>query len=516
MSSKPNLPGAPARGLARRLAVPALALGASLALAACAPPTRPPDVHLRDSAPLAGIGASQPGWPDARWWQQFGDAQLDALMQRAMRESPSMTLAKTRYRQARAAIARQRAKLSPEVRGRLQASHSYANPDIDVNSGSAQGQGQSQSLINLPDSSTQSNVGVVGAMFTWDLDLWGRTQAALDSAIDSAHAAEASRAMAAASLQYNVANAYFAWQAVQARLQVARHTLARAQRYVKIEQLRVGAGVDDPDQLDQARSQRAQARQQQAQLDGMARIRRAQLAALIGISSADLGKLKPMPLPHPDAHLPSDARIGLLARRPDIVAARWQVEAAARGVDEAHAAYYPDVSLTGLGAYLRMYPKLGSGDHVGLTLGSFGPAVSLPIFEGGRLDAAYNASRAKLNQAIAKYNQTVAEAAGKVARQVLTMRQLVDVSAQQRDQEAAAARSYKRAQLRVERGVDDPRQALSAGMKLDSQRDQMLQLRAQRLSTQLALIHELGGGYTAPRSLPGNRPAHAQNQEASR
>lgn len=507
-------PGASGTGpIRRRATFTGLALGLCLLLAACAPPaTRPPTVELRDSAPLAGIGPSRPGWPAAQWWHRFGDPQLNRLMHQAMAEAPDMVLARARYRQARAAVERQKAELSPEVRGQLQASHSYAKPDIDLNLDNTSGQND----LDLPSDGQQTNVGIAGALFTWDLDLWGRKQAALDSAIDSAHAAQANRAEAAASLQYNIANTYFAWQATQARLAVTAQSLTRAQRYLHIERLRVHAGVDDPDELDQARAQLAQIRQQQAQIDGMARIQHAQLAALIGVSSAALGPLQHMPLPQPDGHLPDHARIGLLARRPDIVAARWQVEAAARGVDEARAAYYPDVSLTGLAAYLQLYPDLGSGTHAGLAFGSFGPSVSLPIFEGGRLDAAYHASRAQLDEAIAAYNRTVTQAAAQVARQALGLRQLGDMAVQQQQQRAAAEHRYARARLRLQRGVDDPRQTLAAGLQLDQQTDASVQLKAQRLSTQLALIHELGGGYRTPRPLPGAHPAHDTNQETAR
>lgn len=461
-------------------------LGLCLLLASCTAPERPkPEFSLRDQAPLAGLPDSAPGWPAANWWQHFHDPQLDKLMATAMAGAPTLDVAMARYRQASSDIARKEADKNIEITGYGTAGYSLS--DIDADAGN--------SHIN---NTTQGVAAIVGARLSWDLDLWGKKEAALKQAIDTAHAQKASQAAALSALQYNLSALYFQWQAIAARLKVSQGSLATANEYLRVVKARVDAGVEEEDSLDKARAQLAQIRQQQAMLAGQQRIIHAQIAALMGISSQQLGALEVKPLPTPAGALPADAGLGLIGRRPDIVAARWQVEAASQGIEQARAAYYPNISLSGLAGFLKSFPDLGSGDDAQLTLGTVGPSISLPIFEAGRLDAAFAASNAQLNSAIANYNQTVVQAAAQVARQVLTLGQLTDAAGELQKRWLASRSQYQRASLRVKQGVDDPRQALGASLELDSQTDSQLQLTAQRLDAQLQLIHELGGGYQEP------------------
>ncbi|MEW5304523.1 MAG: hypothetical protein WDW36_007132 [Sanguina aurantia] len=162
-------------------------------------------------------------------------------------------------------------------------------------------------------------------------------------------------------------------QATQARLKVADASTRDATTYRVLVEARVHAGLDDPQLLDSADSQVARMRGNTAMLAGSSQLDLAQLAALAGVSLSEIGTLRALPLPAVGAGLPRDAGIGLIARRADIVAARWQIEASSRSIDSARAAYYPDVSLMAIGGFLRAYPDLGSGTRTDLTLGNIGP-----------------------------------------------------------------------------------------------------------------------------------------------
>ncbi|HEX7815447.1 efflux transporter outer membrane subunit [Dyella sp.] len=466
----------------------------ALALTACAPEVRPPAFVPHDTVPLAGLPTGQAGWPEPEWWKSYGDRQLDRLMELAMRGSPDLEQAQARYRAAAVAVDTQRAQLKPQVQGLLNGAHGYS--DVDLH-GQAPGASGSAQGIELSPGHSWSNSGVAGALFRWDLDLWGKQKAAVAAAVGQANAAQAERATVASSLQYNIAATYFDWQATQARLGVAHEAEATAGAYRDLVNKRVHAGLDDPQMLDTADAQLAQQRRATVMLEGIASLDLAQIAALAGVSPQELGALSPRPLPQPDAELPPDARLGLIARRPDIVAARWQIEAASRGIDQARAAYYPDISLSALAAYLRIYPNLGSGERTDLTIGNIGPSVQLPIYSGGRLRAQFESSQAQLDSAVASYNHTVVQAAHDVAQQVLTLRQ-IDAARHQQDQELAArSQLAARADKRRRQGIDDDRQYLSGLLQVDQQRDTQLQLKSQMLSTDLSLIHALGGGYRA-------------------
>lgn len=484
---------------------------ALLALTGCAPPVRPPAFVPRDEVPLAGLPTSQTGWPRAEWWRRYGDAQLDRIVDLAMRGSPDMEQAEARYRAALRAVDSARAELNPQVRDLLDGTHGYS--DVAVR-GDMPGASGSAQRFQLNPGHSWSNSGVAGALATWDLDLWGKQKDAVAAAVGQARAAEAERASAATSLQYNVVNTYFDWQAQQARLEIARHASSSSAQYRELVALRVRSGLDDPSALDQADAQLAQLRRSEAQREGAANLDRVQLAALAGVSPDELGTLMPAPLPTPDTRLPSDARLGLLARRPDIAAARWQIEASSKNIDQARKAYYPDVSLMALGAFLRTYPDLGSGTRTDLTLGNIGASVQLPIFSGGRLRAQYESAQAQLDSAVARYDGAVVQAAGDIAQGVATLRTLDDQRVQvDRQYEATAAQKAKAADRRS-KGLIDDRTWLNADMQLDQQRDARLQLASQLLSANLSLIHALGGGYHVD-DLP-DLPATAAGKDSTR
>ncbi|URL58495.1 efflux transporter outer membrane subunit [Luteibacter flocculans] len=505
MAFLPHPPGRHFRG--PRVAV----VAALLVLFGCAPPVRPPAFVPRDEVPLAGLPTGKAGWPAPEWWRRFHDEQLDGIVARAMRGSPNMEQAEARYRAALRAVDTAKAELNPQVRGLVNGGHGYSDVDVRGEVPGAPGNAQG---FQLNPGNSWSNSGVAGALATWDLDLWGKQKDAVAAAVGQARAAEAERASAAASLQYNVVNTYFDWQAQQARLDVARHAARNAEEYRELVALRVHSGLDDPTALDQADARLAQLRRSVAQLDGAARLDLAQLAALAGVSPDDLGTLKPSPLPAADTHLPSDARLGLLARRPDIAAARWQIEASAKNIDQARKAYYPDVSLTALGAFLRTYPDLGSGTRTDLTLGNVGASVQLPIFSGGRLRAQYEGAQAQLDSTVAQYDAAVVQAAGEIAQGVATLQMLDDQRVQvDRQYDATAAQKAKAADRRS-KGLIDDRTWLDADMQLDQQRDARLQLASQMLSANLSLIHALGGGYHAD-DLP-DLPAAKAGEDATR
>ncbi|UPG85874.1 TolC family protein [Luteibacter aegosomatis] len=183
-------------------------VAAALSLAACAPPVRPPAFVPREEVPLAGLPTGQAGWPPAEWWRRYGDGQLDRVIALAMRGSPDMEQAEARYRAALRAVDSAKAELNPQVRGLLSGNHGYNDVTLRGQAPGATGSAQG---FQLSPGSSWSNSGAAGALATWDLDLWGKQKDAVAAAVGQARAAEAERASAATSLQYNVVNTYFDW-----------------------------------------------------------------------------------------------------------------------------------------------------------------------------------------------------------------------------------------------------------------------------------------------------------------
>jgi multidrug efflux system outer membrane protein len=496
-----------------------LAAALTALLAGCAIPAKLSHPTLRDDVPLAGLQTTnRAGWPDAQWWKVYNDPQLDNLIELAMKQSPDLAQAHSRVQNA-------------EQNVRVAA----AQTGLTIN-GSAQVTRQRLSEHGMIPPQflgfTWYNQADLGVQFDYDFDWWGKKKSAIEAALDQAHAAEAQRSAAALTIQNAVADTYFGWLADHARLQLADQAISTQERLLRIAQLRVRQGVDLSDTVQQSESQLSATRQMRVALDGSGKIRLAALAALLGISQAELPALSPRPLPEIKSGLPDDARLDLVARRPDIAASRWQVESALKQTDEARAQFYPDVSVSamvGLSSTNQGGPNIpglasgGSGDLGNIfSRGSrvFGltPALHLPIFEGGRLQAAYGVSRAQLDAAIAQYNSTVTDAARDVATQTLGAEQLAARRQEKTKQIDANQRLVGTAQARARQGVRDAREQLAATAQLLQQQDDAVSLHAQALSTDLSLIKALGGGYrqtsdtTASTSTPSTSSGDAAHE----
>lgn len=456
----------------------------TLILAACAAaPAKLDRPKLRDDVPLAGLQVPTiSGWPDVRWWRQYGDPQLDQLMDKAMAKSPDLALAQSRVQNA-------------EQSSRLAA----AQLGLTVN-GSAQVARQRLSDQGLIPSRflgfSWYNQADLGVQLQYDFDWWGKKRATVEAALDQARAAQAQRSAAALAIQYAVADTYFSWLADHVRLQLTDQLLAIEQQFAHIAQLRVTQGVDLPDEAQKAQLQLAQVREVRAALDGSTKIRRAALASLLGVAPAKLPELQIRPLPTVDSGIPANIGLDLIARRPDIAASRWQVEAALKNTDAARAEFFPDISISAMAGLSSI--DLDKLFTYGSRTFALTPALHLPIFNGGSLQANYGVSKAQLDAAVAQYNSTILTAAREVATQALTARQIAARRHEQRAQLHADQQLLNSAQARVRQGVRDARESLAAEAQLLQQRDTAAQLQAQALTTDLNLIKALGGGYHAP------------------
>ena len=452
-----------------------------LALAACArAPAKLDHPVLRDDVPLAGLNApARAGWPAAQWWRHYDDPQLDGLMDRALQQSPDIALAQSRVQSAQASVRLAAAQMGLSINGNAQVSRQRMSEHGLIPA----------EFLGF----TWYNQADIGLQLQYDFDWWGKKRATVEAALDQAHAAEAQRSAAALAIQYAVADTYFGWQADQARLQLIDRLLATQQQLAQIAQLRVKQGVDLPDEAQRAQAQVAAIRGMRIAIDGSAQIRKVALAALLGVAPEQLPELRPRPLPGVVRGIPADARLDLIARRPDIAASRWQVEAALKNTDAARAAFFPDIGITAMAGLSSI--DMGKLLTAGSRTFALTPALHLPIFNGGSLKANYGLSKAQLDSAVAQYNSTVLAAAREVATQALSAEQIAARRQAQQAEVDANRQLLANAEARRRQGVRDARESLAAEAQLLQQRDAAVQLQAQALSNDLALIKALGGGY---------------------
>jgi NodT family efflux transporter outer membrane factor (OMF) lipoprotein len=193
--------------------------------------------------------------------------------------------------------------------------------------------------------------------------------------------------------------------------------------------------------------------------------------------------------------LPAQLEADLLGRRPDVIAARLSAEAAANRIKVAKAEFYPNVNLTafiGLQSLgLNMLTKSGSG------VGSVGPAITLPIFDSGRLQGNYRGARAQYDEAVASYDETLTKALQEVADSAVSARALDLRLGKSREALAASAKAYNLTRQRYAQGLGTYLDVLTAEDALISNRRAVADLETRAFTLDVALVRALGGGFHA-------------------
>jgi len=462
--------------------IPPLILALSLAGCAAIDPG-PASLEPLSGASL-GLGSGTVAWPESAWWKRYDEPQLDSIVEQALKASPSLAAAQARLDLANAAIKGARAVQLPQLdlgynQTRQRFSENYIYPPPYGGS-------------ILTDASLQLRAGL-------DLDLWGRNRARYAAAVSRAEAGQADQQVARNLLAGSVVQSYFNLQNALAQEHVLGQIVQQQANVLSITQDRLKAGLDTQVEVSQAESAVSAAKVQWNQAGVNAQLLRHQLAALAGEGPQAMAHIQRKALDHPPAGVPAALPLELLGRRPDIVAARREVEAASSDVSAAKADFYPNVNLSAFAGFL----SLGLGNLLkdpSITYGA-GPAITLPLFHGGALNAQLDAQQARRDLAIASYNQALLTAVREVADSTASINALQKQMADQHASYKAIASAYDIAVQRYKSGLGNFVQVLQAQSEMQKQAllDLDLQARAYLLDAQLAVA--LGGGYdSAPDS----------------
>ena len=435
---------------------------------------------LQTSVTLASTAVNPDAWPDSQWWTQFQDPQLNQLIEEALAGSPTLRVAEAR---TRAALAEARVAQSARL------------PQADLKGSATRERFPEQSVIPPPYAGSWDTLSELQAVLSWEIDFWGKNRAAYQQAVGEARAAELDTRAARLALSANIGHAYVQLERAYLQLDVAQATLEQREQIFKLTQDRNQAGVDSKLELRQAESALPAAREQIAQQQETIDLTRNQLADLLG-KGPDRGQSIQRPAANALAAvaIPSKVPSELLGRRPDILAQRWRVEAAQHGIDNAKAQFYPNVNLTAFAGF----QILGAGSliNAGNREIGVGPAVSLPLFDGGKRRGNLAARDSEYDVAVEQYNQAVADGLREVVDQLASFRSVDEQRVQQREGLATAQDAYDLATLRYREGVGNYLQVLTTETQLLSQRSLEADLRARSLDLSINLARALGGGNT--------------------
>ncbi|MGN6318678.1 efflux transporter outer membrane subunit [Trinickia sp.] len=425
-------------------------------------------------------------WPTADWAEQFGDAQLKALIAQALKDSPTLEQAGARLRQAQAFSETAKA-------GTL--------PRVDANYSLTRQQYSSTALVPPPYAGgwQTENKGVLTA--SYDLDLWGKNREALKAAVSQAQASEADEAFVKLTLVTAIARSYNQLARLYLLHGIAVREVTRREQIDRVTAGRIATGLDTEVERRTAQANLATSRAAVTALDGSILTTRYQLAALVGAGpDRGLSIERPTPSASDEVQLPDNLPADLLSRRPDIVAARWRVDAITHEVKEAKAEFYPDINLSaaigldafGFGRFLTAASRTAS----------VGPAIHLPIFDAGALRAKLKGRYAEFDYAVAAYDQTLIAALADVATQLGQIRssdaQLTDAQAAQ--QAAQSADQLAMTQYRA--GLTNQLTVLNADVAALNAEQAVANLEMNRRDQRIALASALGGGYVDTSSAP--------------
>jgi len=455
-----------------------------LSLTACAaipnlgaPPVEKP---VESYAAADSFAAPPADWPAANWWAQYNDPQLQTLVDEALAGSPDLTAALARVRQADAQAEEAGAAELPTVDangsvGKMKQSYNNGVPPAFVPRG------------------YQPN-GRATLDFNWELDFWGKNRNALAAATSAADAARMDAEEAKLTLTTSLVSAYATLAQQYADRDTAVEAVKVRNSTTDIFRQRYNNGLETQATLQQAEANSAMAEADIQAVDESIALSKNAIAALLGAGpDRGLAIKRPAKTAFKPYGLPKTVQADLLGRRPDVIAARLRAESAAKKIDVAKADFYPDINLA---AYFGVQ-SLGLGHllDAGSKIGSFGPAIHLPIFEGGALRGAYKGARAEYDIAVAEYNGTVTHALQDVADVGVSSKALTGRLDKTHQAVTSAEAAHATALDRYKGGLATYLEVLNTEDLLITNRRAYADLQSRAFTLDVALVKALGGGF---------------------
>lgn len=469
-----------------RAFVASTALAVTL-LAACStgPAYRKPDVDLpvawkveapwRESRPADGADKG-------RWWERFGDAELDRLVGLALADNQTLAVAAARLAQARASLSAATAGLYPQVNltARFNDFRISANRPL--------------TRYNSSNESTIQNDITIGIAVNYEADLFGRIRATVDGASASAEQSAIDLENVRLVVCADLAAAYFGVQALDIELDVLMRSIGlqrRALEYVSTRrELGAASGIEVAQQqalIDNTLTQLDVLRRSRSQLQHA-------IATLIGVAAPSFAlpamreRVPPPPIP---LGVPSD----ILERRPDVASAERAMAAANAQIGVAKAAFYPSITIgPQIGYESTRLATLFDGPSL---LWSFGVSMLQPLFNAGRLQANVDFSQAGYEATVANYRRVVLTAMQEVQDGISGTLTMESAHKQAQTAVASATRVLELANARYEGGVASYLDVITAQQTLLAAERQASQLHGQRLLVAVFLVKALGGDWRA-------------------
>ena len=482
-------------------------LMASFALAAC---SVGPDYVRPQLEPAPAVFKEGQDWhpaqprdlvADGKWWEMFGDAQLNALVAQVDVSNQNLALAEANFRSAVALVQSSRSAYSPTLAASASASRS---------GGSASS-----------SSSTSTSTGSAGSVrnsynfaltASWEADIWGKVRRDVEASQASAQASAADLAAARLSAQAQLAQNYLQLRVLDAQQQVLQDTVEAYQRSYQLTQNQYAAGMVAKSDVIQAQTQLKSA-QASALDNGVTRAQVEHAIALLVGKTPSTFSLPKAPLTAVAPPVPQGVPSMLLERRPDVAAAERRVAAANAKIGVAKAAYFPSLTLSASGGY----QSSSFADWFTLPgrVWSLGPQLAQTIFDGGARSAATDQAIASYDGTVATYKQTVLTAFQDVEDNLAALRILEQEAAVQNEALLAARQAVTLVTNQYKAGTVSYVSVITAQATALSAELTSLNILNRRMAASVLLAKALGGGWDG-HSLDDLGPLEQQTAERAR
>jgi outer membrane protein, multidrug efflux system len=444
--------------------------------------------------PPAFKEAPPPGWKEAQprdeiakgnWWVVFEDPVLDGLEQQATSANQSLKAAVERVDEARALARVTQAQLYPAVSADISASREHEGANRPVQPGT------------LATSYTY-NTFTLPLDLSYEIDLFGKIRRSLQASRADYQASVAAYQNVLLTLGSDLAQDYFNLRYLDADRAVLRENIAVQQDFLDLTRKRYEGGLASgldvaaaETQLDTTKALYVGDERQRAELEHA-------IAVLLGKPPEEFF-LPENPLNLTPPVLPEGLPSDLLERRPDVAEAERQMAAASARIGVARAAYFPDLSLTASGGFLSsMVSNLLSGPSSAWFVT---PLFSVPVYQGGRIQANYHYSQAVYREAVDNYRQQVLVAFQQVEDGLSDLRVLEDQGQAQGLAVQASRRTVNISTARYKEGLAEYLEVLTADNALLQNERTASQILGMRLVSSVQLVNALGGGW-AQRAVP--------------
>ncbi|WP_350657479.1 efflux transporter outer membrane subunit [Psychrobacter sp. S1-30-MNA-CIBAN-0213] len=413
--------------------------------------------------------AEQPSLASQRWQNFYSDERLKGLIALGLENNKD-------FESARLAI--------EKARAQYQITDIRDLPTIDGSAGYSR-----QRQRSTTSDSYNVNLGLAN----YELDFWGKISSLKDQALQNFLATTAAKDSTQISLVSNIAQSYANLSYSLAQLKLAEATVESRERSLFIASKRFEAGIDP--KLPSLQSSAALENAKLAVLRAQSSILKSRNALQFLVGTPIPSQLIPTPAvsnitTHEifSAGLPSE----LLRYRPDVLQAEYNLKAAGANIEVARASYFPSISLaSSIGVSSGSLDDLFKSGSVGW---SFGPSVSVPIFDAGRLDANYDVAKIEREQTLASYEKSIQTAFREVSDVLATRATLGEQLAAQYRLQDNFEQTYQIADARFKAGISNYLDVLDAQRSLFSTQQGILDLELQKIVSQIELYQALGGG----------------------